>query len=218
MKKVLFILLLMVSLGILMAVESLPSETVGYFKKTVASNSWEAFSYPFYQTDMSVATLIGAQGELDDMIIDANSGLLTQYYGGEFGWFGDVSDFVPGAAYWYVRAEANPDLDYFLMGTVNPQAVTVNIIGGGWTPFALNEAQNIAIAILPLAGVSLDDMIIDAKTGLLTQYYGGEFGWFGDITDIEPTHVYWYVSVGSDFSWTYTPAARAAVSPFRTSK
>lgn len=216
MKKVLFILTLIVSLGILMAVESAPSETVGYFKKSISANSWSAFSYPFFQTDMSIVTLIGDQaGDLDG-ILDATTGVATQYYAG-FGWFGDLADLAPGGAYWYVRAELNPDLDYFLLGTVNPQPVTVNVVGGGWTAFALNECQNIDIATLPITGVVDLDGILDAATGVATQYYDG-FGWFGDLGFIEPTHVYWYVSGGVDFSWTYTPAARTAVSPFRTSK
>jgi len=212
MKRCLFVMILIVSLGILFAVESDPSATVGYFKKSVTSGGWEAFSYPFYQTDMSIATLIGDQCMDQDMIVDIGTSFGTTYYDG-FGWFGDLEYLVPGSTYWLVRYEMNPGMDYYLMGTVDPQTVTVNIAANSWSSFALNEARNVAIADLPITGMVDQDMIVDVGTSFGTTYYDG-FGWFGDLENIEPTHVYWFVTTStSPISFTYVPGARQSEFP-----
>ena len=207
MKRYLFLLLFVLTFVVLLSVESSPSATVGYFKKSIAINSWEAFSLPFNDTDMSIATKIGDQLDDQDMIIDITSNFGTTYYDG-YGWYGDLDTIVPGGTYWIVRYEFNPNTDYFLMGTVNPDSVTVYIAANSWTSFALNEAQNIAITSLPITGVVDQDMIIDVSTNFGTTYYDG-YGWYGDLEYIEPTHVYWYVTTSpTDFSWTYVPGAR----------
>jgi hypothetical protein len=205
---------LIVSLSILMAVESAPSETVGYFKKSVAMNSWETFSYPFYSADMSVQTLIGDQFADGDLIQDISSGLGTAYYDG-FGWFGDLEFLEYGRTYWINRVNATTN--YFLLGKVDPQPVTHLVVGNAWNTFALNEAQDIAVLDLPITGSVDGDLIQDISTGLGTTYYDG-FGWFGDLEFIEPSHTYWYYSIGTTFSWTYTPGRGVTASPLRTSK
>jgi hypothetical protein len=207
MSRYLFILLLIVSIGLLSAVESDPSETVGYFKLSVASNSWQTLSVPFYYTSLLVQDVIGDQFAQDDVIQDVYTGTNTTYYDG-FGWFGDLESLSYGSAYWVYRAGANPGMDYFVMGTVDAQPVTVHVYANGWSAFSLNDAAPILIENITIAGAAQDDVIQDVYTGTNTTYYDG-FGWFGDLVSIDPTHAYWYyTTTGTDFEFTYTPPAR----------
>jgi hypothetical protein len=209
MKRYLFILLLIVSIGLLVAVESDPSATVGYFKKSVASNSWDVISLPFNYTYTSVDSIFGNQFAQDDIVQDVYTGTNTTYYEG-WGWFGDLTDLSTGAAYWVNRAEANAGFDYFIMGTVNPQAVTVTVNPNGWSCFSLNEAAPVLIENLPIIDAIQDDVIQDIYTGTNTTYYEG-WGWFGDLLQIDPTHAYWYNTANlTGFSWTYPPARNGA--------
>jgi hypothetical protein len=214
MKKVLFILMLMVSMSILLAVESAPSETVGYFKKSVADGGWEVFSLPFGYASLSPNDVLGTQFSDFDTIIDAGTGDNSFYLTGS-GWLGTIEPMINGHVYWINRATGNGSLDYYLLGTVNPSAVTLHVAGadqGSWYPFALNEAQPIDVNILPITGVMDFDTILDIATGDNSFYLTGS-GWLGTVLNIEPTHGYWYNSYSAtSFDWTYTPAARNAAS------
>jgi len=209
MKKYLMLTLLILSIGMILAVDSAPSSTVGYFKKSVAGNSWAAFSYPFYSSNDSIQYILGDQFSEGDAITDMRTSLGAEYFDG-FGWYGDMQVITPGTTYWIARGESNPTTDYFLMGTVDPQIVDYTFPAGAWTAFALNEARDIAISTLPITGVTEGDAISDIGTGFGTEYFDG-YGWYGDLEFIEPTHAYWYSSnSASDINWTYDPGARTA--------
>jgi hypothetical protein len=206
MKRYLLILLLIAAIGILAAVESAPSATVGYFKKHVASDTWEILSLPFnYSANDSVNVILGTQFAQDDVIQDVYTGTSTTYFDG-FGWFGDLTSLTPGSAYWVYRAATNTDMDYYIMGTVNPVSTTVHVYADGWSCFSLNDCAPVLIETLSIPGAIQDDVIQDVYTGTSTTFFDG-FGWFGDLVQIDPTHAYWYYTTStSDFEWTYTPA------------
>jgi hypothetical protein len=209
--------MLILSIGLLMAVESAPSQTVGYFRMDITSDSWTPMSIPFGYTDLTVTNVIGNQFNDLDMIQDMATGLNTVYYDG-FGWYGDLAELAYGSAYWVNRTADNPDMSYYIMGTVDPHAVTVHVVAEGWTAFALNEAKPVDVTTLPIPGALDLDMIQDAGTGLNSVYYDG-FGWYGDLTNLEPTHAYWYnTAATSDFEWTYTPGARSSAVAHRSGK
>ena len=211
MKKFILPLLLILAVGMLAAVESEPSEVVGYFKKTINAGSYEAFSLPFAYDNMNVSSVIGNQFSENDYILDMNTGLSTTYYGSEWGWFGDFDLMEYGHAYWIYRDIVNPTTVYYLLGKVDPQISNIIINGqdmGGWTPFAINEAAEVAIGNLYLPNIQYEDFIIDIQTGFISTYYGPEWGWFsGDGFDyILPTHTYWlYTTSPTSSAWTYTP-------------
>jgi hypothetical protein len=210
MKRYVLLLLLILSLALLTSVESDPSATVGYFKKSVASDGWEAFSLPFYYTSLSPDQVLGTQfGDLDtvsDMATGENSFYITGA-----GWLGSIVEMAYGHAYWIYRDMSNSALDYYLLGEVNPQPVTIHVSGddeGNWSPFSLNEARQIDINTLPVTGVVDIDTIVDISTGENSFYITG-VGWLGSLFYIDPTHAYWYNSLSpTSFNWTYTPAAR----------
>jgi len=203
MKKILLPLLLILAVGMLAAVESEPSEVVGYFKLTAESNFWTPVSLPFDYGDLSVANVIGDFGD-QDAIYDIATFASSVYYEG-FGWFGDLENLEYGKVYFINRVETNPTFNYYILGKVDPNPVTVTFTGNYWTPFALNEATNIPLSSLTFSGAVDGDEIYDISTMASTVYYEG-YGWFGDLENIEPTHGYWYNRVGAaGYTWTYTP-------------
>ena len=202
MNRVFFILMLIFSIGMLLATESQPSATVGYFKLTAETNSWSAISIPFSNPDMSVASNMGMSFGDQDMVAEVNYGTSTTYWDG-YGWDGDLANFEYGKAYWLNRVMGNATMDYYIMGTVNPQPVTIDIQANNWTAFALNEAASTPISALTIGGALDQDMIADINTGLSTTYWDG-YGWDGDLQELLPTHAYWYATTGSvGFSWSY---------------
>jgi len=210
MKKFILPLLLILAVGMLAAVESEPSEVVGYFKKTINAGVFQTFTLPFAYSSFSVNDIIGDQFAEDDFIMDINFGISTTYYSG-YGWDGDLTDLEYGNAYYAKRAIPNGQNTYYLLGKVDPQAFTKTILGNGYcTAFGLNEATPINIigaespfGILP----SEDDFVLEIDTGISTTYYEG-YGWDGDLQVITPTYGYYYKSaIGSNsFVWTYTPS------------
>jgi len=211
MKKFILPLLLILTVGMLAAVESEPSEVVGYFKKNVVSGSYEGFSIPFAYDNINITNVLDNQFSENDFILDMNTGLSTTYYGIEWGWFGDFDTMEYGHAYWIHRDSNNPATDYYLLGKVDPQISNLAINGqdmGGWTPFSINEASEVAIGNLGIPNVQYEDFIIDIQTGFISTYYGIEWGWFsGDGFDyILPTHTYWlHTTSPTSSTWTYIP-------------
>jgi len=210
MKKIILPLLLILTVGMLAAVESEPSEVVGYFKKNINEGSFQSFTLPFAYDSFSVNDIIGDQFAEGDIIIDINLGITTSYYS-DFGWDGELIDLEYGNAYYVNRVVPNGQNTYFLLGKVDPQAFTKTINGNGsFTAFGLNEATPITIigAESPFGILSSDgDIVIEIDTGALTTFYEG-YGWDGELQVITPTNGYYYKSVigSNSFVWTYTPS------------
>ncbi len=210
MKKLILPLLLLVAFGMLAAVESAPSDVVGYFKKSIASDGWEAFAIPFAYASQNPDDVLGTQFSDGDVLQDILSGDVSYFYGA---WFGDVTQLGYGKAYWLYRDAANAGFDYYILGKVDPQSFTVQLYGmdgGQWTPFGLNEAGEVALDDLGITGAVDGDAIVDMQTGDVAYYFGA---WFG-IDYITPTHTYWYNSnAATSFAWTYTPTRSRGTVP-----
>jgi hypothetical protein len=212
MKRFILPLLILLFVGSLFAVESAPSEVVGYFKLSSPSNTWTPLSLPFDYVDMAVTEVIGDQFSDMDEIYDILTATSTTYYDG-FGWFGDLENMEYGKVYWMRKVDTNPTADYFVLGKVDPNTVTVTVNGNSWTPFALNEAADVPLESLFDTVAADGDEIYDISTALSTTYYEG-FGWFGDLEFITPTHGYWYNrTAGTGFSWTYNPTRSNSIAP-----
>jgi hypothetical protein len=219
MKKYLFLLVLVACIVALTAVESSPSSTVGYFKKSIASNTWDTMSLPFNYASLDPNAVFGPQFLEGDVLQDVGTGDNFTYYTG-FGFYPSNPDYYPelliGAAYWVYRFPDNPNLDYYIMGTVDPQPVTVVVNANGWSCFSLNECREIDPNILVIPDVLEGDVIQDVGTGDNFTYYPG-FGFYPSnpdfYTTILPTHSYWFYTTSlTGYTWTYTPAARNVTS------
>jgi len=210
MKKFILPLLLILAVGMLAAVESEPSEVVGYFKKNINEGSFQTFTLPFAYGSFNVNDIVGNQFAEGDIIMDINLGISTSYYSG-FGWDGELTDLAYGNAYYINRVIPNGPNTYYILGKVDPQGFTKTIYGNGsFTAFGLNEATPINIigaespfGILPSDG----DIVLEIDTGVSTTYYEG-YGWDGELQVITPTNGYYYNSVigSNSFVWTYTPS------------
>jgi hypothetical protein len=213
MKRYLFLLLLLIAFSLLVAAESQPSATVGYFKKTIDNGGWEAFSLPFSYSDLSPNAILGDQFGDFDMLIDMTDpmGPNAMYLTGS-GWVGGLTALTYGHSYWVNRDWSNPAAIYYLMGPVAPHAVTVHVSGtdeGNWSAFGLNEAAPVDLNTLVIPGALDFDMIIDISDpmGANAMYLTGS-GWVGELTSIIPTHAYWYNS-SADVSFNFNyPASR----------
>jgi len=217
MKKIILPLLLILTVGMLAAVESEPSEIVGYFKKTVNEGSFQSLSLPFAYSSLNVNNVIGDQFNEGDVLLDINSGITTTYYEG-FGWDGELTDLSYGNAYYVNRVIPNGQKTYYILGKVDPQGFTKTIYGNNsFTAFGLNEATPILIiadnspfGTLPSNG----DVILEIDTGLTTTYYEG-YGWDGELQVITPSNGYYYNSTpgSANFSWTYSPSRSLNLQP-----
>lgn len=205
MKKFILPLLLILSIGLLIAAESEASDVVGYFKTTVATGGWEPFSLPFGYSSLIPDDVLGVNYNEMDLIQDLRTGEASMLLGGM--WLGGIMEMSYGSAYWLNVDASSPGYDFFLMGKVDPNPVTITIVGtngGGWTPFSLNEAKPILMENLIMPDAQEMDLIQDLKSGSSAMYLGGM--WLGDLLEIEPTHVYWYNStLDTNYDWTYTP-------------
>jgi hypothetical protein len=221
MKRFILPLMLLLFVGSLFAVESAPSEVVGYFKLNISEGAYQAISLPFAYADLGINSVIGEQLSENDVVLDINSGSSTTFYSG-FGWFGELENMAYGSAYFVNRTAGNAQTDYFLLGKVDPQPFTVTIGGmSAYTAFGINDAGAIVLDEELFGANETDgDVILDINSGASTVYYDG-FGWFGELTEITPTSAYFYNAAGTSpgFTWTYTPGRGIVSQPLsRSSK
>lgn len=213
MKKLILPLLLLVAFGMLAAVTSDASDVVGYFKKVVADGEVQGIALPFDYADLGVNAVLTGTTYLDnDAMYNINSALSCQYYVG-FGWDGDlaVNPLEYGQGYYLARYPGNGQLTYYLLGKVDPNPHTLQILGTGQTTgWGLNQATPVLLTddLFGTAETN-DDAIYEIDTALSAVYYDG-FGWDGDIVagnNIQPTFAYYYVTAAAapGFTWTYTP-------------
>ncbi len=216
MKKLILPLLLLVGITMLVAVESAPSAVVGYFKLSLADGAVSTISLPLVPktpvtgSNLAIQNAIGNQFSDLDTFTDANSGLSAEMDLGGGGWYGDLENLEYGGAYYVSRYAGNGPVNFFLMGKVDPQPLSIAIGGGAVTTFGLNEARTIPLtpALFGTNETELD-VITDADTGLGAEYDPGLGNWYGDLVDVgglEPTHAYYYSCVGTGFTWNYVPA------------
>lgn len=225
MKKFILPLLLILSIGLLIAAESEASDVVGYFKVSVPVDSWTPMSMPFQIVTGTASSVFGenwASSEdytVADQLVDAYNGVTTSYYTG-YGW--DIEDnlFVePGHIYWANRTQPNLSPDVFLLGKVAPQPITLSMNGqdlGGWTPFSLNDAVSYYPSDLGFTVTEPDwdngliDRIVCSNNGRTAEYWGAEYGGWTSLDEydflIEPSYAYYYFS-NQPTTWVFSTEA-----------
>lgn len=221
MKKFILPLLLILFVSTLVAAQSEASDVVGYFKVNAPADAWSQVSIPFHIETGMPSEIFGNQFNAGDYVYDPYANTSSDYYGPglDEGWYPDDAGFVAPGHFYYVKIDAaNPGVDYYVLGTVNPSGFTLDMLGqdiGGWTPFALNEAVPVFVGDLGIQTLIADDVlglydqIYDINTNISAQYYGPVDGWYASNDEpfyIQPTHCYYFQSwTDSGFSWTYVP-------------
>ncbi|KQC05235.1 MAG: hypothetical protein APR54_00030 [Candidatus Cloacimonas sp. SDB] len=209
----------------LFALESEPSETVGYVK-VEAISGYTPFSLPFTFFDVTYTETL----DLDDIIGnqltggDAFTGDQVYEVGGAFAyynssteqWSGILENFTDNKAYYFKIQSGHSEADVYLAGTVlrESQSIYCDI---GYTILGIREAGVIAIEDLDLIASGFtggspfsSDQIIELGGGYA--YYNTDTSsWNGTLTDIEPAKVYYIqVKTGhSAFTWNYNPTSRS---------
>lgn len=210
MKKFILPLLVLLFVGSLFAVESAPSEVVGYFKKDIPAGGWGTLALPFGFDLLGINDVLAPQFGEEDFLLEINSGFSAAYYDG-YGWDGELMDFSYGAGYYVNRSQFNGPLTYFIMGTVNPQPFTMVIPSGAYTAFGISDASPEAIQAEdhPFGANPADgDFVLEIDTGLSTTFYEG-YGWDGELSELAPAQAYFYLGVNG-FTWNYVPGSSPA--------
>ena len=218
MKKILVLGIVVLFLGSLMATESGPSATVGFFKIGVPAG-FTPFSVPLkvYVSGvetLALADILGDQltGGLSfnaDKIWNMTNGT-SAYLHSTLGWQG-FTDFIDGHAY-YVQNKHSA-IDLYLSGTVVEEACDYGTMALGFNPVSVNSAQVIPLDNLDLlssgftSGLSFNgDKIWDLTAGT-SAYHHATLGWQG-FTTVDPTHAYSIQVKNTAFAWVYDPLSR----------
>jgi hypothetical protein len=219
MKKVLIFCILVLFLGSLLALESAPSDVVGFLNVN-APVGYNIFSNPFtYYDGTHTATLdlddiVGTQLTAGtpanaDRIIDANTGayafLMT---GTPPTWTGTLTDFNLANAY-YAKIFATPN-NFYLAGSVEQDVMVYGTMNVGYNVVGLKEAGSVSLDDLDLissgftgGSPATSDRIIDANTGQFAFYLSG--AWSGTLTSTTIGHSYYILVKNTAFAWTYDP-------------
>lgn len=209
MKKFILPLLILLFVGSLFAVESAPSEVVGYFRKEIPAGGWSTLALPFGYASLDVNDVLGLQFGEEDVLLDINGGFSTSFYDG-YGWDGELMELGYGVGYYINRVDANGPLTYYVLGKVDAQPFTVTMNGGGiFTAFGIADASAIPVMAEdhPFGANPFDgDVLLEIDSGLSTTFYDG-YGWDGELFELSPATAYFYAS-NTGFVWNYVPVSR----------
>jgi hypothetical protein len=215
-KKVAFVLALMVCVSVALALESGPSNTVGFVKKSCTASTYTYFGLPFtfwnvvsgvpqYGTvSQKPSSVIGAQltggtGSTGDRAISMNTGYYAYRTTTAALWAGtleDSSGMKPGHAFriWNRHASAQ---DMVLAGQVDTSTFgPIWIAPNGYTPLSFRDARVKAIPTL----------------NLRTSGFTGGTGASSDRLIELGTGSYAYYNTGTSL-WVYNPTSFTSVSP-----
>ena len=132
----------------------------------------------------------------------------TDYYGEEYGWYGELDDLgIVNEKMYMINVSESCTVE--LQGTpANPADHTITINPGwNWIGFPCAEAVSVAAA---LAGFEAEEGDVLKGSELSTDYYGEEFGWFGGLETLEPGQGYLYKYNGTTAqTLTFQTAAKA---------
>ncbi|HOV16296.1 MAG TPA: hypothetical protein PLF50_02185 [Candidatus Cloacimonadota bacterium] len=220
MKKYLFILLLIVSAGILLAVESAPSATVGYVKyPSVPGLNFAAMPMDDGMTLTSeVGAYMGPNDEIDTINLWDNASqtwLGSTNYGGGF-WDPDLS-VGPGSVLYYYSSVA---FDYYSIGALPATNAQYNIVPGLNTVMVPLNKSNLTLASEAGVDIGPNDEIDTinlwdnaSQTWFGCTNYGGGF-WDPDFGVSIGTPLYIYSN--SAITWPAGPRGAVKTSSARS--
>jgi len=220
MKKYLFILLLIVSAGILLAVESAPSETVGYVKyPSVAGLNFAAMPMDDGMTLTSeVGVYMGPNDEIDTINLwdqASQSWVGCSNYGGGF-WDPDLP-VGPGSVLFYSSSVA---FDYYSIGALPATNAQYNIVPGLNTVMVPLNKSNLTLVSEVGMDIGPNDEIDTinlwdntSQSWVGCSNYGGGF-WDPDYSATIGMPL--YVSSNSAITWPAGPRGAVRASSARS--
>jgi hypothetical protein len=221
MKKVLIFSILVLFLGSLLALESDPSDVVGFVKITTQVG-FTPFSLPFtfYSGSQTFALddIIGAQ--LTGGAAPFLSDQIHPVEGGTYGWYNNtnwqaLTNFTDGHAYYvYILAghSANP---IYLAGNVEQTSVDFGTMAVGFNPVGIREAGVVSLDNIDLLSSGFTGGAAPFLSDQIHPVEGGTYAWHNGtawqgFTTIEPGKAYniYVLSGHTPFAWIYDPTTR----------
>jgi len=225
MKKVILPLILLMLGAALFALESAPSDVVGFVKVT-CNAGYTPFALPFTQfntsgvetlalVDIVAPYMTGGTALSADRIMDIGTGSVAYKTGA--GAISGFQNFTIGHGYYMHNRHSAFNL--YLAGTVVPTVINFGTMGIGFNVVGIKEASAVPMSSLDLVscgftgGTALtSDKVWDMNNGQTATYNTSTSTWAGTLTALTPGHVY-YVQVKNNhtaFNWTYDPTSRNA--------
>jgi hypothetical protein len=219
MKRWLVFSMMLVLIGSMFALESDPSEVVGYVKidspvgYTIFSNPftyYDATHTPTLDLDDVIGTqLTGGTPANADRIYDANLGSYA-FLSAAGVWTGSLVNFtLTHANYAKIYNTAN---SFYLAGTVEDEIMNFGTMAVGYNVVGLKVAGAVPMSDLDLISSGFtggtpatSDRIYDANTGQYAFYNSGTSTWAGTLTQTTIGHSYYILVKNTAFSWTYDP-------------
>ena len=231
MKRLIATIVILTFAVALMATESDPSETVGFYKID-ADIGYTPFALPFtfYIANPTPPPSIMETMELDDIIgdqltagmafnadklWDINEGW-TAYLNQVTGlWTGTLADsaFTLGHAYYIENKQASSQ-EVYLAGTVDQSVADYGLMDMGFNPVGVREAGNVLLDDIDLlssgftGGMAFNsDKIWDLNNGTTSYYNTMSSSWVGFDT-LTIGHAYYIQVKNTPFTWVYDPGSK----------
>ncbi len=212
-------LVLAFSIAGLAAVESAPSDVVGFIKHTVPAGQTEAVALAFDYKDADSNTFISVNEAffgtfpLNTKVTDLISATNVNKVPFGTGWVGSLTNLAYNHAFSVYNPGAT-ELVFYQAGKVNNSAQTYDLSANQYTWIGLNDVRTVALADLGLpAGLPLNSKITEAGIGNGNNANKVPFGtgWVGSLTGFRPGVAYILntPSATTGVTWNYAPAARA---------
>ena len=157
--------------------------------QTIAlSAGWNWFSV--YVEGDAVELIQAIENGLGDKGITIKASEISTDYYDDFGWFGELDALgIVNEQMYLINVTESCTIE--LQGTpANPANHTITINPGwNWIGFPCAEAVSVAVALGGFEAVE-GDVLKSNETS--TDYYGEDFGWFGELQTLEPGQGYLY--------------------------
>ncbi|MFA7331127.1 MAG: hypothetical protein WC326_08645 [Candidatus Delongbacteria bacterium] len=223
MKKLLTLALTGVLAAAALAVESEPSNTVGFISRSTTAGSYTAFSAcpKGLGVDMPAVSVLGTQGFNGDQILAYDGGWLTYSYTPDNTWGGLTLDY--NGMYIY-RNNHGAAATLVVAGDVIPEGTNVtlatfpgaNTYVGFGNPLPMDVDLDTNDLTLVADGFNTGDIVLEYNGGWLTYVYSGSFGY-----DLTAGRSY-VMRTGAAFTWDYTiptgAVATTSTAPMKVAK
>jgi hypothetical protein len=196
MKRVLFVFAMICVLGSLVALESAPSEVVGYVKIEAAPNVYTAISLPLEVDGMMVSEVFSDNSGTPMITGGVNpvySDQIQQIGGGGSAWYNSatnqwVGDFVVDVtkAYYAIIRNDHPAVDLYVCGVYDNTTIVTydDILANVYTPVGFREAGSVNASELGLMDAGFTGGPNPVLSDQIQQIGGGGSAWFNTGTGL----------------------------------